>query len=143
MNGPMQPTRLWPTSGGRTLLWLGVACAVLGPVLYAVQLQAAHRTGDPWYAPALATLGVGLVLLSLRQRPTVWRGLALVPVAALAGLQWWFLLSYARLPAYHGPVVAGRAFPEFSAKRADGTPFTRADFHGDQGTALVFYRGRC
>src|SRR5437763_1218588 len=40
--------------GGRILLLLGVACAVLGPILYFAQLRAIERTDTPWYAPALA-----------------------------------------------------------------------------------------
>jgi hypothetical protein len=110
-------------------------------VLYTVQLTAAGRTDTPWYAPALATIGVLLVLLSLQRRTSAWRGIAFVLVAALAGLQWWFLLGYTRLPTYTGPVAAGESFPAFAAKRANGTPFTRADLAGDQATALVFFRG--
>ena len=122
-------------------MWLGIACAILGPVLYGMQL-AIGRMNVPWYAPALATLGVVLAFVALqRGGSTVWRGLALVFVAALAGLQWWFLLSYVRLPAYTGPVAAGKAFPEFAAKRADGKPFTNTDLIGDPATALVFFRG--
>jgi hypothetical protein len=127
--------------GGRGLLWLGVACAALGPVLYFAQLRAAERTDTPWYAPALATLGAVLVLLALARRPGVWRGLVLVLVAALAGFQWWFLTSLARLPAYAGPVAVGQPFPAFAAARADGTPFARADLEGGRATALVFFRG--
>lgn len=121
-------------------MWLGIACAILGPVLYWVQLSSG-RFDVPWYAPVLAAVGAVLAAVALRRRPTVWRGLALVFVAALAALQWWFLASYTRLPTYTGPVVAGKAFPEFAAKRADGTPFTRADLAGDPATALVFFRG--
>ncbi len=142
MNGVTQPTPSQrPPGGGRPLLWLGVLCAILGPPLYMAQLTAAGRTDVPWYAPALATVGLVLVVLSLRRRPTVWRGLALVLVAALAGIQWWFVTGYTQLPAYAGPVAAGRTFPEFAAKRADGAPFTRADLEGDRATALVFFRG--
>src|SRR5947199_10607214 len=90
--------------GGRAALWLGVLCAILGIALYVAQLLAAHRADTPWYMPALATLGAGLVVVSLRRRATAWRVLALLLVAALAGLEWWFLVSHTRLPAYEGPV---------------------------------------
>jgi hypothetical protein len=67
--------------------------------------------------------------------------MALVLVAFLAAGEWWFLLNYARLPAYTGPVAAGGPFPDFQAAKTDGTPFTRTDLAGDRGTALVFFRG--
>jgi hypothetical protein len=134
---PAQPV----TRGGRGLLWLGILAAFAGPILYAVQLTVAGRMDVPWYAPALATLGVILVLLSLATRVTIWRGLGLLIVAFLGGVQWHFLLNYTRLPSYNGPVVAGQSFPEFTAKRADGTTFTRADLAGEKATALVFFRG--
>jgi hypothetical protein len=105
------------------------------------QLMAWGKTFDAWYMPVLATLGVGLVILSLRRRRTVWRGLAFALVLFVSGAGWWFLASYTRLPAYTGPVAAGAAFPEFRAIRADGTAFTRADLTGDRATALVFFRG--
>ena len=91
--------------------------------------------------PVLATLGAGFVILSLQRRRTVWRGLTLVLVLFLAAADWWFLTTYVRLPAYAGPVAAGEPFPEFQAKRADGTTFTRADLKGDRATALVFFHG--
>jgi hypothetical protein len=59
----------------------------------------------------------------------------------LAGIEWFFLLEYTLLPAYTGPVKAGESFPEFSAARHDGTPFTRGDLVGPKDTALVFFRG--
>jgi hypothetical protein len=121
-------------------MWLGIACAILGPILYAVQLNYG-RFEVPWYGPALATLGFLMAFVALRRRTTVWRVLALLFVGALAGLQWWFLANYTRLPAYTGPVAAGKAFPDFTAKRADGSPFSRADLARDPATALVFFRG--
>jgi hypothetical protein len=137
----MQPPSPSPAPAtGRKFIWLAIACAILGPVLYAVQI-AMGRMNVPWYAPALATLGVVLAFVALQRRGTAWRGLVLVLVGGLAALQWWFLLSYVRLPAYTGPVAAGNAFPEFAAKRADGKPFTNTDLIGDPATALVFFRG--
>src|SRR5438552_582348 len=126
---------------GRGLFWLGILCAIAGPPLYTAQLMAWGQTFTPWYVPVLATLGVGLVILSLNRRRTVWRGLAFALVLVIAAGNWWFLASYAGLPAYTGPVAAGAPFPEFVAKRADGSPFTRADLAGDRATALIFFRG--
>src|SRR5262249_21366417 len=139
MNALMSHTPDRPS--GRMALGLGVGCALLGLLLYGVQLSAG-RTDAPWYAPALATLGVVLVLASLQRRRGAWRALALVLVAFLAVFEWWFLLVYARLPAYAGPVRVGQPFPEFRVQTADGTPFTRADLSGGRATALVFFRGR-
>jgi hypothetical protein len=129
-----------PKPGGRLLLWTGVLAAVLGPVVYQFQMNAARLT-TPWYAPALAVFGVALVLVSLMRRFTVWRLLALVFVGLITAGEVWFLFSYASLPAYAGPLAEGKPFPEYTAARADGTPFTQDSLKGDQDTALVFFRG--
>src|SRR4051794_35793136 len=136
MSIPHDPT--FPTRGGRGALWLGLACAALGLLLYAAQTSAA-RLDTPWYAPALATVGAGLVLAALWRHPSPWRVLALVVVALLAGFEWWFLAWHARLPDYAGPLQEGTPFPAFRAARADGSPFTRADLEGEHDTALVFF----
>ena len=125
---------------GRLLLGLGLGVAILGVIGYAVQLRA-HRLTTPWYMPGAATLGVVLVVASLWQRRTLWRGLALVLVLLLAGGAWAFVLV-PRLPAYAGPVEEGQPFPEFTTVRADGTPFTRRNLEGNQDSVLVFFRGR-
>jgi len=122
--------------------WLGVVCALAGVALYVVQLLVVGRADTPWYAPALATVGAVLVAASVRSGPSAGRSLVLLLMLAVAGFEWWFLLGYARLPAYEGPVRAGQEFPEFHTARADGSPFTRADLVGDRATALVFFRGR-
>ena len=83
----------------------------------------------PWYVPIAATAGAVLLVASLWQRRTVWRILALVLVALLAGAEWAMLLGM-RLPAYTGPVAEGKPFPAFATARADGTPFTQADLTG-------------
>jgi hypothetical protein len=129
-----------PKAGGRPLLWLGVLAAVAGLPLYVVQLRA-NNLMTPWYAPALASLGTALILLSLWRRLTVWRAAALLLAGFLAAGQWWFLLSAARLPADTGRIVANQGLPEFTAYRADGTPFTQSDLKGDKDTVLVFFRG--
>ncbi|HKB36578.1 MAG TPA: hypothetical protein VKD72_09000 [Gemmataceae bacterium] len=137
----MSTTTTTSPAVGRGLLWLGLGCAFLGLGVYVLLLRAG-RFDTPWYAPALATLGTGLVLMALWRRRSVWRILALVLVSLLAGGEWWFL-EQSRLPAYSGPLADGTRFPEFRAARADdGKPFRRADLEGKQDTALVFFRGR-
>ena len=127
-------------SRGRLLLLLGLGLAVLGVVAYVVQLSL-QRLMLPWYMPALALLGVVLVVMSLWQRRTVWRVLALLAVVLLAGAEL-AVLHAMRLPPYAGPIAVGRPFPAFEVRRADGTPFTQADLTGDRNQVLVFFRGR-
>jgi hypothetical protein len=95
----------------------------------------------PWYMPALALLGVVLVVMSLWQRRTLWRVLALLAVVLLAGAELAVLYAM-RLPPYLGPIAEGRPFPAFEAKQAEGTPFTENNLTGDQHQVLVFFRGR-
>ena len=125
---------------GRLFLTLGLAVAVLGIVGYIVQLST-QRLSAPWYLPISATLGVVLVVVSLMERRTVWRVLALLLVVLIAAANWMFLLS-TRLPAYAGPVAAGQPFPAFTTAPADGAPFTQRDLQGDKNHVLVFFRGR-
>ncbi len=127
------------TPGRRSLL-LGLVLAALGIIGYVVQLRL-HRLMTPWYMPLLATLGALLVVNSLWQKCSVWRGLALLLVALLAGAQWLFLLTL-KLPEYAGPVAVGQPFPAFATTRADGTPFTQRDLGGDRADVMVFFRGR-
>jgi len=127
-------------TGGRLLLLTGLGLAASGVVAYAVQLSL-QRLILPWYMPALALLGVVLVAASLRKRRTVWRWLGLAAVVLLSMAEVAALQSM-RLPPYQGPIAAGRAFPTFESKRADGTPFTQDDLAGDRDQALVFFRGR-
>jgi hypothetical protein len=125
---------------GRLLMLLGLGLAVLGVVAYVVQFSL-QRLMLPWYTPALALLGVVLVVMSLWQRRTLWRVLALLAVVLLAGAEL-AVLQALRLPSYSGPLAVGRPFPAFEAKQADGTPFTQDDLTGDRHNVLVFFRGR-
>src|SRR5262245_12342318 len=127
-------------SRGRLPLLLGLGFAVLGVVAYVVQISL-ERLTFPWYMPALALLGVVLVVTSLWQRRTLGRVLALVAVVLLAGAELAALYAM-RLPPYVGPIAVGRPFPAFETKRADGTPFTQDDLTGDRHHVLVFFRGR-
>jgi hypothetical protein len=129
-----------PQTGGRLLLWTGVQAAIIGVVAYMVQMIAGRLT-TPWYAPALATLGALLILVSLLRRFTVLRILALLPIGALAAFEWWLILLGSAQPAYSGPVAQGKPFPEFTAARADGTTFTQEQLKGEQDTVMVFFRG--
>lgn len=125
---------------GRGLLFLGLACAVLGIAAYIVQVSLSHLT-TPWYLPLTACVGVGLVVMSIAKKRTVWRWLVLLLVVCITGFECTFLLA-TRLPAYAGPLEVGKPFPAFQTQRADGSTLTQADFKGDQNTVLVFFRGR-
>ncbi len=124
----------------RLLMLSGIGVAVLGVVAYAVQISL-QRLMAPWYMPILATVGVLLVIKSMKRRRTVGRMVALVAIVLLTGAEWGFLYEL-RLPLYTGPVAVGRPFPAFEARRADGTAFTHRDLAGDQNSVLVFFRGR-
>lgn len=134
------PTSSTHRSRGRLFLLLGLGLAVLGVVASVVQL-ALQRLTLPWYMPALALLGVVLVVASLWERRTVWRVLALLAVVLLVGAEM-AALNAMRLPPYTGPIAVRRPFPSFEAKLADGTPFTQNDLAGDRHAVLVFFRGR-
>jgi hypothetical protein len=125
---------------GRLCLLLGLGLGVLGVVAFIVQ-TALGRLAVPWYMPALALLGAGLVLISLAEKRTIWRIAALPSLMFLAGAEW--AIFYAmRLPPYTGPITVGRPFPAFETSRADGTPLAQSDLAGEQKTVLVFFRGR-
>ena len=125
---------------GRLLMLLGLGLAVLGVVAYVVLFSFQHLT-MPWYMPVMASLGVVLVAMSLWEKRTVWRGLALLAVVLLAGVELLFLYAV-RLPPYTGPIAVGRPFPAFESKLSDGRPFTQHDLVGDRSSVLVFFRGR-
>jgi hypothetical protein len=131
------PTR---RSTGRLFLALGLGVAALGVIGCVVQFSM-RDLKEPKYLPISGTLAVALLLVSLWQKRTVWRVLALLLVLLLAGAEWAVLLS-SRLPPYTGPVAVGQSFPAFTTMRADGKPFTQDDLEGEQDTVLVFFRGR-
>jgi FtsH-binding integral membrane protein len=136
-----EPSKIAPSRWrGRILLLLGVLLAISGVAAYVVQTSMQRLTA-PWYMPALAIVGVALVVISLWERRTVWRILALLIVLALAGLEGAFLYAV-RLPTYSGPIAVGRTLPPFKTVRSDGKPFTERDIIGDQHNVLVFFRGR-
>jgi hypothetical protein len=128
-------------ASGRLLLWTGIAAAVLGIVLCAIQFGL-KMLFVPWYAPALATIGALLLLAAVLKRLSVTRIVVLVLVTALAGLEWYFLGSLAKIPEYTGPARAGRPIPAFRTVLADGRAFTEQDLQTGRASVLVFFRGR-
>lgn len=126
---------------GRLYLLLGALLAAAGLVIYAVQFHAKVLT-TPWYVPILATAGVALAVAALVRHRSVWRWSATVLLTLFAAAEWVFLLVLFSTPAYTGPAQAGQPFPEFTATRADGSPFTNYDLSGRKSTVLVFFRGR-
>ena len=130
-----------PKTTGVGLMWLGILLPVLGVMTYAVFLMGLQLFHVPWYAPILAMLGLGLTILAVRRKPSVWRYAALVVCGLMLVAELLFLFSFTKLPAYAGPAVAGQQFPQFTTKFASNTPFSNNDFVGDKRTALIFYRG--
>jgi hypothetical protein len=129
------PPRRWP------LFLLGVLLFFLGPIAYFVQISQG-QLWMPWYTPILASAGVLLMLVSVVQRPGIFRIAGLMLFALLCAAQWFFMLVGARSPEYTGPAQAGAKIPAFATALADGQPFTDKDLAKDQRTLLVFYRGR-
>lgn len=128
-------------STGRGYFWAGIGLAVLGVALTVVQYSLKQLI-VPWYLPALTTLGVILLLGSVVRRRGVARIVTLVLIGALAGAEWYFLVSLSKLPAYQGPARTGQKMPAFQTTRADGRPFTDRDLQEGQTTVMVFFRGR-
>jgi hypothetical protein len=128
-------------SRGRAYFWAGIGLCLLGLALVVVQYSLKQLI-VPWYTPALTTLGALLLLGSVARRRSIVRVIALGLVAALAGFEWYFLVSLTRLPAYEGPARAGQKIPAFRTTLADGRPFTEQDLQEGTPSVLVFFRGR-
>src|SRR4029079_11053980 len=96
----------------------------------------------PWQIPAVTTIGALLLVLSISHRRSVTRILAFVVIAALAGVEWFFMISLSRLPDYTGPARAGVEIPAFQTTLADGRSFTDRDLHDGTASVLTFFRGR-
>ncbi len=136
---PVAPTTSTPR---RQPLFLGGLLLFLaGPALYAVQISLG-QLWTAWYMPLLASLGVVLMIASVRQRRSVWRGAALAFFALLCGSEWYLMLVAAKTPAYTGPAQPGSKLPPFAAMLADGTPFSNQDVEQEIRSVLVFNRGR-
>jgi hypothetical protein len=128
-------------SSGRAYFWVGIGACLLGLGLVFVQVGLQYLA-VPWYSPILVTLGAFLLLVAVARRRTIPRIIALVLVAALAGLEWYFLVSMMKLPEYQGPAQAGRRLPAFHTALADGRPVTEANLQDGSRRVLVFFRGR-
>ena len=128
-------------SRGRPYFWAGIVACLLGVALVFVQFGLKHLF-VPWYSPMLATIGGGLLLLSVARRRSIPRVIALVLVAVLAGFEWYFLVSFVKLPDYEGPARTGQKLPPFSTTLASGSTFTDADLRDGSRRVLVFFRGR-
>ena len=129
------PPQHWP------LFLLGVLLFVIGPAIYVVQLRM-QNLGMPWYVPALATVGVLCMAVSVGQRRGVLRSVGLFLFVLLCGLEWNFTLSQSKAPPYAGPDRPGRKVSEFAAVFADGKAFSNNDLEDGRRTVLVFFRGR-
>jgi hypothetical protein len=127
-------------SKGRGWLWLGVGVGMLAIALNLAQIFVLRHLFMPWYMPILGVLGALLILVSVVHRRSLGRMVVLIFFALLAGFELAVVFLLSNAPAYMGP-IAGEFLPAFQAKRADGTPFTDADFKGTQGTILVLFRG--
>ena len=77
---------------GRFYLLLGLALPFLGIIAYVVQVSL-QRLTTPWYMPAIATLGLILVIVALCQARSVWR-----VVALLLGSETLKVLTHAKTP---------------------------------------------
>jgi hypothetical protein len=141
MQKPLSTSPTTTRSRGRSWLWLGVGLFLLGLVLYFVQAFQFKHLVTPWYMPILFTLGALLALVSVRQRPTWTRVIALLVVTLLCAGEWYFILSISRLPEYKGPVQVDKKIPEFTTTFADGSSFSEKDLQKGTPTVLVFYRG--
>ncbi len=138
MNTTTPPTQ---TPRGRWFCVLGMLITWGAIGGYLAQL-AMKQLVVPWYVAIFGTIGTGLMLLGFLQRPTVWRGMGLLLVAAVCGMEWWYLTALSKVPEYAGPAAIGAAIPAFSTTLADGRPFTDDDLRQGQPTVLTFFRGR-
>jgi hypothetical protein len=123
------------------LFILGALLCLAGPLIYFFQVSRAQLI-VPWYLPALATIGVLCMGLSLVQRRGIWRMTGLAAFALLCVFEWTFFLVLSKTPAYSGPAQPGRTVPEFAATCADGNPFSSKDLEGNGRTVMLFFRGR-
>jgi hypothetical protein len=128
-------------TAGRWWFVAGAGLVLLGLAAYVAQVAFKVLT-VPWYAPVLATAGLGLMAVAMWRRRTAARMIGLGLFALVTAFEWAFLLSLSRLPAYTGPVRVGQTLPPFATTLADGTPFTERDLATGVPTVLVFFRGR-
>jgi CDP-diglyceride synthetase len=141
MQKPVPASPAVARSRGRLWLWLGIGLFLLAVALFFVQAFAFKHLVTPWYMPILFTLGALSALVSVSQRRTWTRIIALAVLVLFSAFQWFFILSISRLPEYRGPVQVDKKIPEFTTTFADGSSFTERDLQKGTPTVLVFYRG--
>ncbi len=124
----------------RTYFLLGVLVFALGVATLVVQVFGLKRLVVPWYLPVLGTAGVALMVLSVVQRPRIWRILGLAVFVLLNGFEWFGILS-SKLPEYQGPAKVGATIPAFATTLAEGSSFTDQDLQKGKPTVLLFFRG--
>jgi len=124
----------------RPYFLLGTLIFFLGMIIYAVQISTKHLV-EPWHVPILATIGVLLMLLSVVQRPGIFRIIGLLIFVGLAGMEWWFFTVGSKLEPYAGPAKQGEKLPAFTASFADGSPFATQNLEDGKATLMVFFRG--
>jgi hypothetical protein len=128
-------------SRGRGLFWLGIAIAVLAVAAMFVQISLRILI-VPWYVPIAMTFAAACLLMSLAQRRSVTRIVALLLVAGLAGAEWYFVAHLSKLPEYAGPARAGQPIPAFTTTLADGRSVGDRDLANGTPSVLTFFRGR-
>ena len=121
--------------------FLGVLLFILGPVIYIVRFTM-HRLEAPWYAPALATLGLVLFLISVWRRPGFFRIVGVVFFAILCAAEWYMLLVATLTPAYAGPAKVGAPVPAFATTLADGSALSDKSLADGGQSIVLFFRGR-
>jgi hypothetical protein len=129
------PPRRWP------LFLVGLACFVVGPVIFAFQMRAGSLR-VPWYWPSLATLGALCMAASAWRRPGVWRIGGAAVFSTVCGFLWFVLGVSMKTPDYTGPAQVGARLPTFAATFADGRTFTDKSLEDGNRTVVVFFRGR-
>jgi peroxiredoxin len=128
-----------PSSG---LFWLGLGLAIGSLAAFFIQVFAVNALVTPWYLPIGGTVAAVLVMLATARRRRWWSLSVAALCVALAGFEWFFLLSLTVLPSYTGPVIEGGDVPAFHAALADGTEIDESYFASRPMTAVIFFQGR-
>jgi hypothetical protein len=120
------------------LFLMGIVLFIVGPIAYFIQLRI-PRFDVPWYMPILSTIGVLLMTVSAG---AVWRKIVLMLFLVLCGLEWYFMVEFAKTPVYSGPAKIGQKLPALHASFADGKDFTQGDLEKGKRSAIIFFRGK-
>src|SRR5262245_60427723 len=124
---------------GRGLFWLGITLPFIALAVYIVQFQF-KMFFVPWYVPIASLIGLGLLAVSIWQRPSIVRIAGLVLIALFCVGQGLFF-TVSKLPAYSGPVHVGETIPSFQTIMADGGSFSDRDLKQGKASVLLFFRG--